>query len=121
MLEPFADLDQMPRGQYSNGLVIYADEVAGETGQPAIDQHIRYFLVLNSEQQIDRSTARGDDQGVEAACQQLINFLLLKLGIFIGRSHNQVIATLPQDLGESLGNFSEERVEEVRNHQSNQI
>src|SRR5579862_3332095 len=118
---PATDVDQVPGSEHSDRLIVNANEIRRQARQVAIDQHIRGLLFFNSEEELDGGTTGCNDQGVQPACQQLINLLFFQVRIFVRGGNNQVVPAFSQSLGKSLGNFCKERMKEVWNHQSNQI
>jgi hypothetical protein len=97
--DPFAaDVDQMLGGEPADSLIVYPDEVCCQTRQSTVDQYIGSLLPFDPKEQIDRGAARSNDQNIEPSCQQLIDFLLLHVGVFLRRGDDQVIPALSQCL-----------------------
>ena len=72
-----ADVNQVPCRKHSHRIVIYTYEVCRKPGQASIDQHVRRLLLFDPEEEIDSRAAGGNDQGIQPACQQMIDLLLL--------------------------------------------
>src|SRR6476660_4686819 len=51
----------------------------------------------------------------------MIDLLFLKIRVFLGGRDDQIVAALPQNIGERLGNFRKERMQQVWSNQPNQI
>ncbi len=118
---PEAILDQVLGRNSSHHLVIHSDKVSGQAREPAVDQDVRYLLLLDAAETLHRPLRRGDDQRVHPPGEQLLDLLPLEFGIlFRGRDH-QAVPLLAQYRREALGEFGKKGMDQVRNDEADAI
>ena len=115
--------DEVLGGERSQFVVFHADVIGVGAGQHAVDQNVRRLIGLEHLEQFEPSFALrgGDDQAVDFAVDQHIHLAPFHVAVFLGVGNDHLIAERMEFAGDALGDFSEEGVHQVGQHQSHHI
>ena len=97
--------------------IVDADKIRAETRKAAIDENQRHARLADAAQAVGIFAARRHNKAVQVVREHVLHFVLLQLRIALGRGNDEVILFFPQHAGESLGNLSKERMNEVGHHE----
>src|SRR6185503_21060650 len=100
----------------SNRQIICSDEIGGKSAKSTIDKNVRPFLFLNTPEALNGPLGRSNEQYVKPPSQHLSNFLLLQIGILLGRGNDQSISARSEHRRNTLGHLCKKRMHKIRDN-----
>jgi hypothetical protein len=101
--------------------VRHSDEVRMETVDFAVDQHERSFLLLDVAKAVSIPLRRRNYEYVDVPGEELIDSLLLDFRIVLRTRKHQAVSFRAKHSRDRLRDLTEERMDQIRYHQTNGV
>ena len=111
-------LNQMSRGQLTDGMVVRTHEASLHPGNGAVNQDEWSFALHDVLERAGSRLRRCQDQPVHLTGQERLGFILFQLRILFKIRDDDVIAVRPHRVSDCLGDLREKRVGKIRQQQS---
>ena len=112
--------DQVPCRQRGRETVVNSDEIRGDIGKSPVEQDARGLLGFDRAEATRVLAHRGQNHGIDAAGQHLLDLFALQGWIVLGRGQDQAVAMRSQGRGETFGDGCEKGMGEVGHDEADQ-